>query len=462
VVLDPAHPSTVYAVFYTADSPGQGGNLFNLYKSTDGGENWSAANAGISGFVTSLVVDPASTIYASYLVGDPTGAVVKSADGGASWSPANTGFPANTPPIFSLALDPANPFTIFAGYFDLYSGRGGVFKTRDGGANWKDANEGLSFIDIHALAIDPANGSTVFAAVGDGVSKSTDGGANWNSVHFPSPSLGTAIVPSLLIDPRNSQVLYASVEASGGCYFMDRFLRKSTDGGVTWNDLTINNCVFGAVPLALDPSDSNTLYATPEDPADCGTPLDKTSDGGASWHSGYIDGYVTALVIDPANPATLYSGTAWWPRGILKSTDGGKTWTSTPLTDVDVSALVIDPNNANVLYAGTAAPYPDGTPGLLKTTDGGATWFAINTGLAEVIRTRTPITALVIDPQLSVLYLGTSGSGAFQSTDGGATWTPFNDDLPGLEIRALAMSSGGSGTVYAGTPGGIFRRDKRQ
>jgi photosystem II stability/assembly factor-like uncharacterized protein len=243
---------------------------------------------------------------------------------------------------------------------------------------------------------------------------------------------------------------------------MDRFLRKSTDGGVTWNDLTINNCVFGAVPLALDPSDSNTLYATPEDPADCGTPLDKTSDGGASWHSGYIDGYVTALVIDPANPATLYSGTAWWPRGILKSTDGGKTWTSTPLTDVDVSALVIDPNNANVLYAGTAAPYPDGTPGLLKTTDGGATWFAINTGLAEVIRTRTPITALVIDPQLSVLYLGTSGSGAFQSTDGGATWTPFNDDLPGLEIRALAMSSGGSGTVYAGTPGGIFRRDKRQ
>jgi photosystem II stability/assembly factor-like uncharacterized protein len=101
-----------------------------------------------------------------------------------------------------------------------------------------------------------------------------------------------------------------------------------------------------------------------------------------------------------------------------------------------------------------ARVYPDGTPSLFKTTDGGATWSAINSGLAGIIGTRTPITALVLDPKLSILYLGNSGGGVFKSIDGGANWTPFNDGLLSLDIRALAVSSDGSGTVCEGTPGG--------
>ena len=97
-------------------------------------------------------------------------------------------------------------------------------------------------------------------------------------------------------------------------------------------------------------------------------------------------------------------------------------------------------------------------PACSKPPYGGATWSAINSGLAGIIGTRTPITALVLDPKLSVLYLGTSGGGVFKSIDGAANWTPFNDGLLSLDIRALAVSSDGSGTVCAGTPGGVFRK----
>jgi photosystem II stability/assembly factor-like uncharacterized protein len=457
VAIDPTNPSTVYAVLFTPESPGPGGNLFNLSKSTDGGENWSSVSAGIPGFVTSLAVDPTAAVYAAYSAGDPTGSVVKSTDGGASWSTVNTGLPSNAPPIRSLALNLASPATIFAGYFDIFSPRGGVFKTIDGGAHWNDASTGLTVLDVHALAIDPVDRATVYVAASDGVSKTIDGGADWTTVHFSTPGLGTTFVPSLLIDPSNPQVLYASMEGSGGCFAGDRFLRKSTDGGANWSDLGVTNCVFGSISLAIDPGDSNKLYAAPEDLGDCGTPLDTTSDAGASWSQTYIRGFVTTLVIDPANPATLYGGTEWAPRGVIKTPDGGKTWLGTALTDVDVRALAIDPANSNILYAVTAAPYPDGTPGLFKTTDGGTTWSAISADLAGIIGTSTPIMAPVIDPEGSVLYVGTSGSGVFKSLDGGASWIAFNDGLSSRDIRAIAVSSDGSGTLYAGTPGGVFK-----
>lgn len=467
VAIDPVHPSTVYATSFYIDSPVQGANPSHLFKSTDGGETWSAVNTGVPGYITSLIVDPASTIYASYVSQDTAGGVVKSTDGGASWSAVNPGLPSNPPAVFSLALNPANPSAFFAGY------SGGVFSTLDGGANWNDASAGLAITDVHALAVDPVNGATVYAAAGDGVSKSIDGGADWNTVHFsptsfaatfPPPFVATTIVSTLLIDPNYPQVLYAAFGDANVGSSGDSFLRKSRDGGATWSDLPVHNLICGPVSLAIDPSDSNTLYAVIKNgESDCATSLDKntTHDGGVSWTETYFPGDVSALVIDPANPATLYAGTAWSfpgtaPRGVSKSTDAGKTWAKAALADFDVNFLVLDPASSNILYAATSLPNPDGTPGMFRSIDGGAAWFAINTGLAGIIGTRTPITALVLDSKRSVLYLGTAG-GVFKSIDCGASWNPFNDGLLSLDIRALAVSSDGSGTVYAGTAGGVFR-----
>ena len=67
-------------------------------------------------------------------------------------------------------------------------------------------------------------------------------------------------------------------------------------------------------------------------------------------------------------------------------------------------------------------------------------------------------TALKIDLLNSnILYLGTSNSGVFRSVDGGANWSAFNDGLTNLQIRALDVARGSPGTVYAATPGGVFK-----
>ena len=126
-----------------------------------------------------------------------------------------------------------------------------------------------------------------------------------------------------------------------------------------------------------------------------------------------------------------------------------------------VAALAIDLSVGSTLYALTSANV------IFKSTD----WSPINQGLDQIVAAHAPINAVLLHPdRTDVLYLATSGYGVFRSTDGGATWAAFNDGLPFLDVRSLALShrdsaahpgrrSGvlGSNTLYAGTPGGVFK-----
>lgn len=464
VAIDPTHTSTLYVV------ASNGG----IFKSTDGGETWNGSSLALpaNASITSFAIDPTAkqTIYASYVFGDPMGGVVKSIDGGATWTVV-TGLPDNTPPIYALALNPANPSTIYAGYYDSHGGRGGVYRSANGGANWNDSSAGLALLDIHTVVTDPVDGAVAYAAAGDSIYRSGDRGQHWSMLtqfpnSFPDPVLSRdpLFIQSVLIDPSNHKDVYASFESTGGCYFLDRFLRKSMDGGATWSDLTPTFCLIGNASLAADSAGSNTLYVATETLDDCGqTPVFTSSDSGASWSETYVDGDLTSLVVIPGNPATVYAGDGGSPGGVIKTIDGGKTWNSTGLTGVRVLVLALDPTNSTILYAGTAAQWPDNTPGLLKSTDGGATWSVITSGLGGVVNTRAPIMALAVDSSGGVLYLGTSGSGVFRSMDGGASWAAFNEGLESLDVRTLAVTCGGSHVLYAATPGGVFKiEDKRE
>jgi photosystem II stability/assembly factor-like uncharacterized protein len=119
------------------------------------------------------------------------------------------------------------------------------------------------------------------------------------------------------------------------------------------------------------------------------------------------------------------------------------------------ACFAVDARNPQILYARVDQDWSgDAVLGFFKTTDGGA-WSMFDDRLKDVLGTGTLFTPLAIDPDHSVLYLGTSGSGVFRSADGGAHWTPFNEGLPNLDIRALAVTS--DGLVYAGILGGVFR-----
>ena len=282
----------------------------------------------------------------------------------------------------------------------------------------------------------------------------------------------------MLIDFTNPNILYLGIaRPGGGCYSGDIFLYKSTDGGATWNDSissysTAVGCQTATDAMAMDPIDPNTLYLPFGDDWN-GFTVIKTTDGGAHWKNLGAAALraaseVNALVIDPNTPTTLYAAT---DIGVFRSTDGGVNFAPAGFANTLVVRLVIDPIHPGVLYAATSGSYPGGFSELYKSVDSGASWSPINQGLDQIVAVHAPVNALLVDPaRADVLYLATSGYGVFRSTDGGANWAAFNDGLTFLDVRSLALSrrdpaapcggrSGvlGSNTLYAGTPGGVFK-----
>jgi photosystem II stability/assembly factor-like uncharacterized protein len=447
LAIDPANPATLYA----------GTSSDGVFKSTDGGGSWSPANTGLPNNtgVSVLAIDPTNpaTLYAGVLIyagGTTSGGVFKSSDGGVNWSPANSGLPAGS--VSALAIDPVNSATVYAGHagyagVPLGGGRG-VFKSTDGGKIWSPANSGLTATSVFAQAIDPDNPATLYAGTSGGVFKSTDGGGSWN---LANSGLPVASVSALSIDPANSATLYAAYRGffspSGGV----GGVFKSSDGGVNWNPANSGLPEF-VYALAIDPVNPATLYAGAQafEFRQRSYGIFKSTDGGGSWRpasSGLPwSTYVNELAIDPANPATVYAGTG---GGLFKSTDGGGSWSQayTGLPATSVSALSIDPANPATLYAGTIGG------GVFKSIDGGGSWSPAKSGLPA-----TNVYALAIDPVNSaMLYAGTDGGGVFKSIDGGGVWSPINASLPTASVHALAIDPTNPSTLYAGTPNGVFK-----
>ena len=132
------------------------------------GTNVWTSNGPEGGYVRALAIDPQTptTLYAGTY-----GGVFKSTDGGGNWSTVNTGLTATG--VYALAIDPQTPATLYAG-----TDGGGVFKSTDGGANWSAVNTGLTNTYVYALAIDPQTPATLYAGTYGGVFKSTHGGGN--------------------------------------------------------------------------------------------------------------------------------------------------------------------------------------------------------------------------------------------------------------------------------------------
>src|SRR5260370_40138062 len=202
LAVDPQNPGTVYAA--TPSS---------LYRSTDGAVSW--AKTGFTGHTNNLVVDPlnSGTLYA----GTPNG-VSKSTDAGATWNDASSGLPVGP---MRLLIDPQNASTLYALTSFAVSGRPlpgpngfgpTVFKTTDGGITWNPASSGLAPGNYAlTLAIDPRNPSTLYAGTasapfprnaGSGLLRSTDGGASWSTAAAGDPDY----VSALTLHPHDSKI----------------------------------------------------------------------------------------------------------------------------------------------------------------------------------------------------------------------------------------------------------------
>jgi hypothetical protein len=183
----------------------------------------------------------------------------------------------------------------------------------------------------------------------------------------------------------------------------------------------------------------------------------KSTDGGATWTSsgsGISDDDVDGLAVDPDGSSTVYAAVE---DSLYVSMDAGAGWTKTTgkmevnSSEADILTVAV---TADVIYAGTTA-------GVWKSRDGGATWSQ-GAGLSSsgILRYFFGIAALAVDPvNPSVLYAGDSGmmtsGGVYTSANGADSWTQVGGPLT-ENISALAVDSSVPATVYAATDTGLY------
>ena len=162
--IAPLNPSVLYAIRF--------GTGFS--RSTDGGATWTSIAQGLP--VQTVATDPsnAATLYAGTAGPNLTGqGIYRSTDAGASWTLMNTTIPIT----ISLTVDPADSSVLYA-----ISYLGGLFRSSDAGRTWSDNGANLRVFDIGVLSAGPANTDAVYAGGSVGLFKSLDRGANWAPV----------------------------------------------------------------------------------------------------------------------------------------------------------------------------------------------------------------------------------------------------------------------------------------
>lgn len=205
-----------------------------------------------------------------------------------------------------------------------------------------------------------------------------------NGLYGSLPQLDAGRVPTLAFHPTDRNTLYVGT-AAGGVW-------KSTTEGASWVPLTDSECSLVTGSIAIDPVNPEIVYVGTGEPSEAtaGCGVLRSTDGGASWTTYGTDIFTTSaaqswaiysLVVDRASAGTTNSTTvlAATLRGIMRSTNSGQTWTVvTPaITFSDLKQHPTDPNifyAARVGVAGSATP-----PGLFRSTDRGATWTQVTT-----------------------------------------------------------------------------------
>jgi len=202
--------------------------------------------------------------------------------------------------------------------------------------------------------------------------------------------------------------------------------------------------------LAVDPTDSEVVYLGAAEGG-----IWKTTDGGAAWvpltdtQASLATG---SIAIDPSNHETIYVGTgeedfsddSYYGAGVLKSTNGGNTWTLTPGPfgdSLEIGSMAVDPANDQVVLAGTNS-------GVYLSTNGGNTWNEVLAGTA---------TGVLFDPYNgNRAYAAVEGNGVYVSTNAGAAWSYDNGKgsgaLPASNAGriAVAISRSNPSTLFAG------------
>lgn len=387
------------------------GNYFAY--TTDGGVTWTQSNAPATVGQRDLVYD-GGTLYmaGSYY------SYFKSTNDGASWDSvffydgSNVNQPASSI-IYGMAAN-GNDLAIV--------GQNGIVNlSNDGGATWRNKNYSVSnsfgayfyssmYIDKNSFNDGPGSGKIWLGCSGGGsLLYSSNGGANWTN---QATSHTTSVYDIDFVNQTTGFI------AGGNAFGAVGQLSKTTDGGTTWNMISLPSPFNGHQLNNVDFIDENTGWIFGGLPFNSGITSAKTTDGGATWVQQPNDAGANALCIGQMADAN----TGWFFTGslIFKTTNGGNNWirnTDPYLTSTSWSNIYVYSKDIVFLHGG-------GTSGLkkiIRSVDGGITWTDIT---GNLLSTFTVFKTNWLNLKHGIVS-GTNGYMA-KTTNGGLTWTASN------------------------------------
>ncbi|MBC7628048.1 hypothetical protein, partial [Ferruginibacter sp.] len=320
---------------------------------------------------------------------------------------------------------------------------GGVWKTTDGGSNWKNISDKYFGGSIGAVSVAPSDESIIYAGEGEntlrgnvseglnGIWRSDDAGRSWKLLSLKN----TRHISRIIIHPKNPDIVW--VAAIGHLFGSseDRGVYKTTDGGKNWRKVLYANANAGAAELVMEPGNPSTLYAstwnvkrTPYslESGGPGSGLWKSTDAGETWTNlmnkkglpkNEVIGNI-GIAVSAVNPERIFAIIECKSRGLYRSDDGGNTWEK-QTDDANIlqrawyfSKVFADTKNENIVYALNV--------GMYKSTDAGKTFKAINTPHGDHHD-------LWIDPEDANRMIVADDGGAQVSFDAGNNWSTYQN-----------------------------------
>ena len=306
---------------------------------------------------------------------------------------------------------PSQPNVFYVGAVN-----GGVWKSTDYGRTWQPIFDQQPTGSIGAIVVAPSDPQIVYVgsgeglhrpdlSVGDGIYKSTDAGATWTHLGLRDGQQ----ISQMAVDPHNPDRLFVAIAGAPYGPNPERGIFRTTDGGKTFEKVLFKNENIGAAGVAIDPSDTNVVYAT----------LWEAREG--PWENGAWNG----------------NG-----GGIFKSTDGGSNWTQLAgglpqdIVQAYVSISLSDPKH---LFASVASKE---TVALYASADAGASWHAVTTDSRPKGRIGGgDLPVPMLDPRNpDVVYM--TSTVTWKSTDAGKTWTGFRGAPGGDDYQNIWINPG--------------------
>ncbi len=351
-----------------------------------------------------------------------------------------------------------NPSIIYVG-----TASGGLWKTTSGGIDWKPIFDTMKVASIGAIAIDQNIPDVIWVGTGEGnprnsqtsgngIYKSLDGGKTW--IHLGLEN--SRNIHRIIIDPRNSDVVYAGVQGSAFGDSDERGVFKTTDGGKTWQKILYVNERTGIADLVMDPSNPNKLFAAMwefrREPwfftsGGKGSGLYVTFDGGKTWtkktdKDGLPSGELgrIGIAIARSNPEIVYALIEAKVNALYKSTDGGFNWFK--VSDKNIgdrpfyyAEIYVDPKNENRIYN----IYTQ----VSVSEDGGKTFNIL------ISKIHPDHHAFYIHPENPNFLIDGNDGGLAISYDRGKTWR-FVENLPVAQFYHINVDNDFPYNVYGG------------